>query len=219
MANLVEKRSPGMTQAWQLWAAALALFAFEAAPARAGLIMQVQNSAASAGGTGSFDVTLADTGGTFNIAGFSVNLTVPGASGVSFTDVNTDTIVSPYIFGTLQTPPFSFDTFPNTQFIASDVAATSVTINPGDTFGLAHVTYSVTPGAPSAAVPVSLIDIGGGTALADENGNFVSFTTTDGTITVSGTAVPEPASLTLLGLGAASMAGYALRKNRSRVGL
>ena len=82
---------------------ALALFALPPPePAHAGLIVQALDSTADAGGTGAFDVIVSDTGGTFEVAGFSVELSVPGVSGVSFSDVTTGTLAAPYLFGTLQ---------------------------------------------------------------------------------------------------------------------
>src|SRR4051794_4890619 len=68
-------------------------------PARADLIVQVENSSAAPGGTGSFDVVLSDTGGTFAISGFQVELSVPGASGVQFSAVDASTTTAPYLFG------------------------------------------------------------------------------------------------------------------------
>src|SRR4051812_48866214 len=92
-------------------------------PARADLIMQVDNATAAPGGTGAFDVVLKDTDpsnfSSYLIAGISVEVSVPGASGLSFTGVDTNTTAAPYIFGSLQSPPFSFSTFPTNDVIAS----------------------------------------------------------------------------------------------------
>jgi hypothetical protein len=222
MAAMKEGGRPGLGSTRPLWAVALALaaVAIGAAPARANLIVQVQNSVAPAGGTGAFDVSLVNTGDeSYNVAGFSVELFVPGGSGVTFTGVDTGTTLFPYIFGTLQSPPFSFDPFPNQQFVASDAAAADpfVTVGPGEAFGLAHVTYAVAPGTPLGPVTVSLLDVGGGTSLSDENGEAVPFTTEFGTITVTPSApsaVPEPASLVLFGLGVVAVAGWSSLRKR-----
>jgi PEP-CTERM motif len=174
-----------------------------AAPARADLIMQVADSVAAPGGTGSFNVVLIDTGGTFSVAGFSVELSVPAASDVLFTSVDALTGIPPYIFGSLQSVPFSFDTFPTNHFVASDALLTApgfVTLNPGDVFGLAHVNYSVAPTAVAgSSVTVSLDNILAGTSLSDVAGAPIPFTTQNGTIRIAG--VPEPSTLVLGALG------------------
>ncbi len=188
--------------------AALTLFApVTTRPARAGLIVQALNSTADSGGTGAFDVVVNDTGGTFQVAGFSVELSLPVGSAVSFADVTTDTLAAPYLFGTLQSPPFTFDSFPTQDFSASDFTLAApgfITLNPGDIFGLAHVTYSIDPGAPAGPITVSLVPAG--TSLSDNEGNPVSFTMSEGTITIAASTVPEPSSLVLAGVGAALLA-------------
>jgi hypothetical protein len=197
-------------------AVAAVLLAWAACPARADLLIEALSSTAQAGGTGGFDVIIQDTGGTFHVAGFSVELSVSPSSGVSFTAVDTNTSDS-YLFGTLQSPPFTFDNFPNTSFTASDSDFTSafVPLNPGDTFGLAHVSYSVLAGTPNGPVAVSLLDIGGGTSLSDDSGDAVSFTPVGGTITVQ-TVVPEPSALALVGVGGL-VAYFSVRRTRSRL--
>ena len=80
------------------------------------------------------DVTVVDSG------------TINGSSGVQFTDVTTSTVVQPYLFGTLQLPPFSFDNFPTQDFSAGDsnlVPPGFITLHTGDMFGLVHVDYAV----------------------------------------------------------------------------
>jgi PEP-CTERM motif len=192
---------------------------FDTRPARAGLIIQALNSTAAPGGTGAFDVIIIDNGGSFNVAGFSVELSVPAGSVISFSDVTTDTLAATYLFGTLQSQPFTFDTFPNQDFSAGDFTATApgfVTLMDGDEFGLAHVTYAVDSGAPAGPVALSLVPTG--TSLSDENGDGVSFTTSNGTITVSGPTVPEPSSLVLAGLGAALLVLFHRLSRRAVLG-
>ena len=56
-------------------------------------------------------------------------------------------------------PPVHFNTFPNTDFIASDSSFTRpfvTTLTHGQQFGLDHVTYSVASGTPLGPVTVSL---------------------------------------------------------------
>jgi hypothetical protein len=182
-------------------------------PCRADLVISAPNFGALSGSSGTFDILLSDNGGSFNLSGFSLELSVSPPPGVSFTAVDTTT-ATPYIFGALQVPPFSFDIFPNTQFTASDSDFTApffVTVNPGDVYGLAHVSYSVDPGAAEGPRSLAFQDLGGGTSLSDDIGNPIAFDVANGSANV----VPEPASVTLVGIGAASV--LLLRRRRARV--
>jgi hypothetical protein len=211
-----------------LFALALAALLLSCGPTavRADLSVTVQSSSAPVGGVGSFDVDLGNIGGmtSYNVSGFSVELSVSAGSGVSFTDANVSTTTAPYIFGTLQTPPLVSMTFPfpNTDFIASDSSATApffTTLMPGETFGLEHVSYSVAPGAALGPVTVSLVGLGTTTQILDLNGNLLPFTPANGTITIT-TAVPEPSSLRLWSsaLFVASMTMLARRGLTSTLG-
>jgi hypothetical protein len=171
-------------------------------PARAAFIVQALNSVAPIGGTGAFDVVLTDTGGTAQVSGFSVELSVPSGSGVTFTGVDTNTTAAAYLFGTLQSPPFTFSSFPTTDFTVLDASMTPpgfVTLNTNSIFGLEHVTYAWSAGASAGPVAVSIV--GGGTVLSDINANPIPITTVNGTITVTNATVPEPTSLLLLAAG------------------
>jgi hypothetical protein len=185
----------------------LAAFLLWAAPgaARADLVLQIQDSTAAPGGTGSFDVILKNPGGSVDVGGFGIELSVPAATGVTFTGVNTATApAEPYIFGTLQSPPFSFDTFPNMQFSATDSDMSPpffVTVSPGSTFGLAHVTFAVAAGTSPGLVPVSFVPAG--SSVSDNNGSPIPSTLINGTITI--VSIPEPSLLLL----AAACAGFA----------
>lgn len=186
-------------------------------PSRADLTIQVLDSSAPAGGTGSFDVVLinTDAAGTtpYSVNSFSVEVSVPGGSGVSFTAADTGTTAAPYIFGTLQTPPFTFDTFPTQDVTVSDFAApgSAMLVNPGDEFGLGHFTYSLTAGFTG---PVT-VTLGGGTSLTDPNANAITFVSGNGTISTR--PVPEPSTLMMAALGGSMLLGYARRRTRSRV--
>ena len=206
----------------RILALALAMLWLGVSPTRAvaGLVLTVEPSSAPVGGVGSFDVLLSDTGGSYQISAFSVELSVAMASGIEFTAANTNTTMASYIFGTLQSPPFYFNSFPIQDFTVSDASFTPpyyVTLTTNQVVGLEHVTYSVAPGTALGPVTVTLADIGVGTSLSDANGGNVTFTPNNGAITVTPSGVPEPSSLVLMTtalLGTASIAGvsrYRLR--------
>jgi len=142
-------------------------------------------------------------------------LSLSGPLGIAFTAVSiaTDPVTAPYIFVLSGTtlpggPPLSTDMFPNTQFTGVDLEFAIPgfrTVNPGDTFGIAHVSDAVSSSTPSgidtiaiAPSPVSLLTMVGGTPIP--------FGITNGSIAV-GTVIPEPWALTqasiavLIGLG------------------
>ncbi len=178
-------------------------------PASAGLVIQVENAAAQAGGTGSFDVVISATSGSFDVSAFSVELSVDPGSGIQFTDASVNTTNESYVFGTLQSaPPFAVGSLPTTDLIVADSEMTApgyVTLAgpPTETLGLEHVTFTVAPGTPGGIVPVSIM-IGPNTQILDINANSFGFDTTNGAITVSGSAVPEPSAIAL-GLTAAAV--------------
>jgi hypothetical protein len=209
----------------RILALAIAMPLLGVSPTRAvaGLVLTVEPSSAPAGGVGSFDVLLSDTGGSYQIGSFSVELAVATNSHIEFTAASTNTTMASYIFGTLQSPPFYFNTFPIQDFTVSDASFTSpyyVTLTTGEVVGLEHVTYSVAAGTAPGPVTVTLADIGTGTSLADAIGNNVTFTASNGTITVTPSGVPEPSSLVLMTtalLGTASIAGVRRYGFRGRI--
>jgi hypothetical protein len=188
-----------------------------AAPCRAGgLVIEAPNLTAGPGSTGAFDLLLVNTnpagGDSFNVAADSFELSLVGPLSVTFTDVSINTIV-PYIYVTSGTTqgggPLSLDTFPNAQFTASDAEFAVPgfrTVNPGDTFGLGHVSFAVDPSTLNGTDTI-LISSGDSTSLSDENLNPIPFTISNGSLGV-GAPVPEPAALiqaataAMIGLGA-----------------
>ena len=182
-----------------------ALILGNAAPCRAGGLV-IQAPDLTAGASGSFDVLLVNTnaagGQSFHVAADSFELSVSGPVSIAFTDVSINTFV-PYIYVTSGTtqggPPLSLDTFPNTQFTAADsefAAPGFRIVNPGDVFGLAHVSFAISPSSTGGTDTIQFVFPG--TSLSDINGASIPFTTQ---------LVPEPAALTeaataaLLGLG------------------
>jgi hypothetical protein len=189
------------------------------APCRAGLVVEAPNVTVAPGSSGSFDVLITSTGGTFNVASDTVELSLLGLSGVTFTGVSIDT-VTPYIYGALSATTagstFTFSTFPGTQFETFDfiLSTGATTIGPGDSFGLVNVQYSV---AADAVVGSSgALTFGPDTSLADPTGLPVAFTPQNGSITVTGAVIPEPSSVALMAIGCAAIVVSSARKRRMR---
>jgi hypothetical protein len=197
---------------------ALALLLFGAVPARAGTLdIVVTNTTAAPGTAGQFEVDLVNNSSSaVTIAGFSVDVFLADITNVSFTAIDTATN-APYIFSITGSLGFVPALLPQ-EASGNDLATLGgQVVNPGDTWGLAHVRYLVDPAAPlGTVIPVALevtpVVSGFGTSLSDPTGGAVPFTTVDGTITV-GTAVPEPASFTMLAL--AGVAVLTVRRVKS----
>ncbi len=68
------------------------------APCRADLVIEATNLTVTPGSSGSFDVLITSTGGTFSVAADDIELTLSGLSSVSFTNISINTI-TPYIYG------------------------------------------------------------------------------------------------------------------------
>ncbi len=165
------------------------------------LSMTVNSSTTAVGANGSFEISLSnDALATSNafVAAFSVDVTVPVGSGITFTGAN-ETTTDPFIFtgnnfGLLSTVT------PN-EVIANDLAFSGfTTITPGAKVGLINVTYSVAPSASSTPITVSIVNVGTFTTLADGGipSQNVVFTPVNGPINItgiSGNPVPEPSSL------------------------
>lgn len=196
---------------------------FTSLPARAALIVSAQTVNVAPGASGFVEVSLTNTFATpQTLSAFSLDIALGGA-GVSFTNVS-DQTTSPYVFGALGTGVLSFDAFPNTQFIASDISlapAGFVTLNPGSTFGLARIGFAVDPGAGSGLRAITFVP-GLATQFADDSNTALASTAlafTAGGINVQGAAqpVPEPSSMAIFLVGAASCAAARrLRTNHPR---
>lgn len=166
---------------------------------------------AAPGSSGTFLVLITDTDpmGTagYDVAGDSFDLTLSGAPAVFFKGATqTGSGGTPYIYAdslsVVFSVPFYFPTTPTqtTDFIAADAGFGAgtypgfTTIDPGATYALGLVSYSVSASATAG----DTIGIGSGlaTSLSGSDTNPVAFATTDGSITVAGSAVPEPGTLT-----------------------
>ena len=180
-----------------------------AMPSRAdGLIVSLSPlSDVAAGSTGnSFEVLLTNSSGaTFSIAGFFFEVT-SSSSDVTFTDATTAT-VAPYIFGSdsLFGPDIIGPGSTATDLNASDLDSDDgISLIPGETVGLGHVTFDVSATAPTQTVTFAVGEFPG-TSLSDDEGNDVPIGTFDGgQFTIEGAVAraPEPPTLILLCCGA-----------------
>ncbi len=189
--------------------------------ARAGsLVVEVvpvnTNVTVPPGFAGTFELDLlnpATNTQSFNVAGFQFELQAPGGSGVLFTNATTSTAAATYIFAGNSTADSFFGGSlivspppppPTNDLLGFDTVATPstfTTLNPGNSFGLGLISFTVGASAASGIVPVSIIpfDINtapNGTLISDNQGGSIPFTTSDGTITIGAvSAIPEPASI------------------------
>jgi hypothetical protein len=181
--------------------ATLSALAAQTTPVHGGsvLVMTVPNATVAPGGSGSFDIVLrndATATESTSIAGFSVDLTVAAASGITFTGAD-DATSTAYIFaGNSLGFLASIDSH---EIQANDFAALDgTTLDPGSAaVGLAHITFTADPGRVPGLIPVTLIDYQAGTSLSDVAGSNLSFEIVNGQITVTGPAVPEPSSIVM----------------------
>ncbi|MDE3165955.1 MAG: hypothetical protein KGN36_09125 [Acidobacteriota bacterium] len=168
-------------------------------PARAGVVVTVGSATVSAGGSGSFDITLANTGASAqNIAGFGLAIATTDPD-ITFTGADFSTLL-PYVFAGDSwdvANGFAFVTSaPGQTLSASDLSnsGTGNDIAAATSVGLARVLFSVSGGATAGAFPVTLTAYPA-TSLNDSTFANVPFTSVDGSITIqAGTAVPEPSA-------------------------
>ncbi|MGD0463031.1 MAG: PEP-CTERM sorting domain-containing protein [Tepidisphaeraceae bacterium] len=175
-------------------------------PARAQLEVVVDPSFASSPGVGSFDVLIADvSGGPYDVSSESIELSIPSGKGISFTSATPDTTAASYIYG--PSPSDFTQSVSSTDLsVADDVGSLGqlqFILNDGDTWGAAHVSYSVASGTPSEVVPVSVVS--GGTTLNDILSIPNDYTVVPGSITV--TASPSAHAIISLTTGAPTSYG------------
>lgn len=186
-------------------ATALLVGLFGASPARAGFSITIENSASKPGSTGVFEVLMTNTGTqAAQVGGFGMELSMSSSSGVHFTNVSPSTLDAKYIFAgqSASTFDFYYNNASRTDMIFSDYAAALpgyTTVNAGMTLDLGRITYSVDAGA--TAPTVAVLVLAGGTSVTDPNLGLYAYTSGTGTITLTPSAVPEPSSAVLLGVG------------------
>jgi len=186
------------------WAASVfGLGLLASSQAHASLIVTVGNASVAAGGSGTLDVTLTNTGPASSPAvdAFAFQFSTANTL-ITFTSVNIST-APPYIFAgnSLFGPVISTTPPPNGQLVnASDVASSGAgtALPAGTTVGLGHVLFNVASNATPGVA--SLVLNAAGTSLSDAaGGNIPINTLVNGQITITA-PVPEPSPLALLGL-------------------
>ena len=175
-------------------------------PATADFLVFASPVTVAPGGSGSFDVSLTNTGSQVQLSADSFELSLSSPD-VTFTDADTLT-ANPYVFPSADSfdllNSFTLWTQLSPTLIASDLSDSGVGIAlaTGETVGLGRVTFQVASGATTGSFDIVFVGIG--TSLADTgfNGLPVTFSETPSQITISEpTGVPEPSSLFFLPVG------------------
>ena len=168
-----------------------------APPAHAATIVSVGNVLASSPSTADvIEVLLTNTGPTsINIDSFTFGIMVSDAH-ITFTGATINTTTDPYIFSGASLFGPNIDTTSGAlHLVASDLRTTSfTTVGSGVTLGLGHVLFDVSAAA-AGVIPVTLV--ANETSLANAAGGVPIDTLTNGSITIPGSAVPEPSTLVL----------------------
>ncbi len=193
--------------------------AFSASTARAGMLTFITEPVfASSGSSGSFDVVLTNLDSvSYNVASFAFYLSIDPASGVTFTNVDmntTSTYIFPVSFNTLNSLPLSFDIPPDgTAFTASDsegsIPQSFTLMNPGDSFGVAHVSYTVAANAPAGAAALAF-DLSVSN-VSDNSFPFANFYPVDAQ-TNPFVITPEPSTFALTSIAVVSSGWFAYRR-------
>jgi hypothetical protein len=185
------------------------------APGRAaGLVISAPVITASPGASGSFLVLLTDTdlAGSmpYNVTGDQFELTLTGSAAITFTAVTTATDVSPYnapyLYANSTDNDYSIplyasptNPFPTTDFMAADTFDVGkspgyTTLNPGDVYAMALVSYSISPTA-TAGSGDTIGFPAANTLLTGNIPDAIVPTMIGGSITIA--AVPEPSTLAM----------------------
>jgi hypothetical protein len=194
---------------------------FVASTARADYVVSFSGPATiAAGSSGIFDVLIS---GTPALSGFNIDVLLSGTGvDASFdaTQPSGYVLSSPYV---LSPPSATSDTgspvfsTSATEILAQDVTSNGVSATLDANHNLlAVLMVDVSPtAAPGSTFTLSLNSVAGSNFFTDPAGANVPFTSTPGSFTVK--SVPEPASLTLLGLGSLALMGIRRMRRAPRV--
>ena len=184
-----------------------------------GLVISAPDVTATPGSGGSFDVIITNTnstmgGASYQVASDNVDLTLTGPSGVNFTSVSIAT-TDTYIYvdpASTNGLTFTNSAFPGTNLEVFDLEfgpLGSREIDPQQSYGLVHVTYTVHPGVTPGSGTLSFVS---DTSVSDISGtNLTGVTLQNSSFTVS--SVPEPSGPVLLATGV--LAAMWRRKRKS----
>ena len=206
-----------------LFAAAWTCYAARDAAASIVVSVSPATTTVAPGSTGdSFEVTLTNTGtASFALIEFRFDLMTSPSTSITFTSATTST-TDPYIFAGSSALGPNIGVEPEAGSIdVSDITtlASGTTVGAGDTVGLAHVVFNVSPTATAGDVAVHF-EAFPFTGFDDPNGNNLAFDSlTGGTIAIQNStspgSVPEPsATLVWAGIGTLGLIGYARRRRR-----
>lgn len=166
--------------------------------ARAGLVFRVTPSEAIPGSSGWFDIVLLNdsdpvTGPTYQVGGFSAEVSVAADSGVTFTGATEDTD-DQYIFSNNPSPPTLASSMADSGISVNDLSQATPfyhDLAPGDSVGIARILYmldgSVPVAGPLAQIAVMFDAVGTTVSGADGVTALPISELADGTIT----AIPE----------------------------
>lgn len=217
-----QTRRPAPTSRTMIAALAVVAATAIAAPCRADLQLSLTTPTATApGSSGTFQVLLSDTDPTgstpYNVAADSFELTVGASTDVSFTNVTIPTNGT-YIYAASFDNDDSFAlndgtyTLPGPTFIAFDSGDnTYTTLNPGDSYSLGQVSYSISGAASTGdQVAINFSGLNVSTSLSDPYYSTIQLSCSDvtsGTITITPAvaAVPEPPTSWICVLAAAAV--------------
>ncbi len=177
----------------------------------AGLIVSIQSGLSAAPGTtgNSFEVDVTNNGTDPDVIDSFAFVVETASAGITFTG-STDGTANPYIFAGNSMFGPDLNLLPAGQSMdGSDIAYTGngYILDASSTIAIGEVFYNVADGVSAGPVTVSFLPTPA-TSFSDIDGSLFDIESLNsGTIEVTpGSAVPEPSSLSLIGLALAGLA-------------